>query len=62
MSKSTPNRSSTETLIKALRIIAAELRTGDGVAEAALLEAADRLAELDARLKDLNTRIARRPS
>jgi len=58
----TPGRSSTETLIKALRILADALRTGDGVAEAALLEAADRLAELDARLKDLNTRIARRPS
>lgn len=58
----TPGRSSTDTLIKALRIISAELHTGDGVAEAALLEAADRLAELDARLKDLNTRISRRPS
>jgi hypothetical protein len=55
-SKSTPGRSSTETLIKVLRILAAALNTGDGVAEAALLEAAERLQELDAKLKDLNTR------
>ena len=53
----TPGRSSTDTLIKALRILASD--TGDGVAEAALLEAAERLQELDAKLKDLNTR---RPS
>jgi hypothetical protein len=57
--KHTPGRSSTETLIKALRILAAALNTGDGVAEAALLEAADRLQELDSKLRDLNTR---RPS
>jgi len=58
----TPGRSSTETLVKALRVLAAGLHTGDGVAEAALLEAAGRLQELDARLKDLNTRIERRAS
>jgi hypothetical protein len=58
----TPGRSSTETLVKALRVLAAGLHTGDGVAEAALLEAAGRLQELDQRLKDLNARIARRPS
>jgi hypothetical protein len=55
----TPGRSSTETLIKALRILAAALNTGDGVAEAALLEAAERLQELDSKLRYLNTR---RPS
>jgi hypothetical protein len=58
-SSHTPGRSSTETLIKALRILAAALNTGDGVAEAALLEAAERLQELDSKLRDLNTR---RPS
>jgi hypothetical protein len=58
-SSHTPGRSSTETLIKALRILAAALSTGDGVAEAALLEAAERLQELDSKLRDLNTR---RPS
>jgi hypothetical protein len=58
----TPGRSSTETLIKALRVLAAGLHTGDGVAEAALLEAAGRLQELDQRLKDFNARITRMPS
>jgi hypothetical protein len=58
-SSHTPGRSSTETLIKALRILAAAINTGDGVAEAALLEAAERLQELDSKLRDLNTR---RPS
>ena len=40
-------RSSTETLVSALRIIAAEdyMQSDDGVASAAILEAADRLDE-----------------
>ena len=58
----TPGRSSTQTLVSALRVLAAGLHTGDGVAEAALLEAAGRLQELDQRLKDLNARIERRAS
>lgn len=39
-------RSSTETIIKALRILAADIQSGDGVANAAIAEAADRLEEL----------------
>jgi hypothetical protein len=46
----TPGRSSTDILIMELRILAEGLHTGDGVAEAALLEAADRLQELDSSL------------
>jgi hypothetical protein len=60
--ENTVRRSSTDTLVKALRIIARDMKTSEGLFEAALLEAAGRLQELDARLKDLNTRIERRAS
>lgn len=40
-------RSSTETLVKALRILARDIQSDDGVANAAIAEAADRLAELE---------------
>ena len=52
-------RSSTETIIKALRIIAADMDAGVSdrlLSPLALREAADRLAELDAKLRK-----ARRP-
>ncbi len=39
-------RSSTETLITALRVLARDIKSGDGVANAAIAEAADRLEEL----------------
>lgn len=38
-------RSSTSTLIVALRILARDIQSGDGVANAAIAEAADRLEE-----------------
>ena len=38
-------RSSTETIIQALRILSQEIQSGDGVANACLAEAADRLQE-----------------
>lgn len=41
-------RAKTETIITALRILADEIHSDDGVANAALREAADRLAELHA--------------
>ena len=41
-------RTKTETIITALRILAAEIQSGDGVANAALREAADRMAKLHA--------------
>jgi hypothetical protein len=44
----TAPRSSTETLVAALRVLAAEIQSPDGVANAAIAEAADRLEELTA--------------
>jgi hypothetical protein len=41
-----PPRSSTETLIKALRILSVDIESEDGAANAAIAEAADRLEEL----------------
>lgn len=39
-------KSSDETLIAALRILAAEIQSGDGVANAVIAEAAERIEEL----------------
>lgn len=39
-------RAKTETIIQAMRILAEEIQSDDGVANAAILEAADRLEEL----------------
>ena len=39
-------RSSIETLIKAMKILSEDIQSGDGVANAAILEAAERLEEL----------------
>lgn len=41
-------KSSTETLIAAMRILARDIQSGDGVANAAIAEAVDRLEELHA--------------
>lgn len=40
-------KSSTTTLIAAMRILAADIQSSDGVANLAIAEAADRLEELD---------------
>jgi hypothetical protein len=40
-------RSSTESLIAALRVLARDIHSDDGIANAAIAEAADRLYELD---------------
>ena len=53
-------RSSTETLIAAMRILAAEIQSPDGVANAAIREAAERLVELDGALDALRTADAER--
>lgn len=48
----TPNReSSTDTLIKALRILARDIQSEDGVANAAIAEAADRLERYQRQLE-----------
>lgn len=47
-------RSTTETLIKALRILAEDIQSDDGVANACIAEAADRLEELSNEIKARN--------
>ena len=44
-------QSSTETLISALRILARDIQSGDGAANAAIAEAADRLENLNVMVK-----------
>ena len=51
MSKSIPS-SSTKTLVAALNVLATEIQSGDGVANAAIQEAAFRLESLDRALRD----------
>lgn len=41
-------KSTTKTLIAAMRVLAVEIQSGDGVANGAIAEAADRLQEMDA--------------
>ena len=53
-------RPSTETLIADMRILAAEIQSPDGVANAAIREAAERLVELDGALDALRTADAER--
>ena len=46
-------RTSTETLIAAMHILATEIQSDDGVANAAIAEAAERLAEQHMRIAQL---------
>ena len=39
-------KTDTETLVKALRILAVEIQSGDGIAKAAIFEAAQRIDDL----------------
>ena len=48
-----PYPSSTETLIRALRILAQDISSDDGVANAAIAEAADRLEEQHIQIRNL---------
>ena len=54
-------RSSTDTLISALRVLARDIQSGDGVANAAIAEAADRLDELQKRVAHLEHMLHGRP-
>jgi hypothetical protein len=45
-------KSTTKTIIASLEILAEEIKTEDGIINACLLEAADRLRELSNQLKD----------
>lgn len=51
-------RSSTETLVAAMRILARDIQSADGVANAAISEAADRLAELQARVAEIENSLS----
>jgi uncharacterized protein HemX len=51
-------KSSTDTLIAAMRILARDIQSGDGVANVAIAEAADRLAEQQARIAELAAKAA----
>ena len=46
-------KTSTETLIKAMRILSSDIQSDDGVANAAIYEAAQRLGEQEDRIKRL---------
>ena len=45
-------KSSTDTIIAALRILAVEIHSEDGVANAAISEAADRIEELQRKVRN----------
>jgi len=45
-------KSDTQTIISALRVLAQDIQSGDGVANAVIAEAADRLEELQTQLKE----------
>lgn len=51
-------RSDTKTIIAALRILANEIESKDGVANAALLEAADRVEEMSCKIRKLQAKLA----
>lgn len=51
-------RSATETLIAAMRILARDIQSGDGVANAAIAEAADRLEEQHTHIAELEAQPA----
>jgi len=52
-------RSSTETLIKAMRILSSDIQSDDGVANAAIAEAAQRLEDQQERIKRLEEALHR---
>ena len=52
-------KTKTKTLIKALRILANDIESDDGVANACVAEAADRLEELENKIDDLEVKLMR---
>lgn len=53
-------KTKTKTLIKALRILANDIESDDGVANACVAEAADRLEELENKIDDLEIKLMRK--
>jgi len=52
-------KTKTKTLIKALRILSRDIESDDGVANACVAEAADRLEELENKIDDLEVKLMR---
>ena len=52
-------KTNSKTLIKALRILSEDVQSDDGVANACIAEAADRIEELEAKVSELNQKLSR---
>ena len=50
-------KKNSKTLIKALRILSDDVQSDDGVANACIAEAADRIEELEAKITELNVKL-----
>ena len=50
-------KNNSKTLIKALRILSEDVQSDDGVANACIAEAADRIEELEAKITELNVKL-----
>ena len=50
-------KNNSKTLIKALRILSDDVQSDDGVANACIAEAADRIEELEAKITELNVKL-----
>jgi len=50
-------KTKSNTLIKALRILSEDVQSDDGVANACIAEAADRIEELEAKITELNVKL-----
>ena len=48
-----------KTLIKALRILSEDVQSDDGVANACIAEAANRIEELEAKVSELNQKLCK---
>ena len=49
----------TKTLIKALRILSEDIQSNDGIANACVAEAADRIEELQEKVSELNRKLVK---
>jgi hypothetical protein len=52
-------KTKSNTLIKALRILSEDVQSDDGVANACIAEAANRIEELEAKVSELNQKLCK---
>jgi len=52
-------KNNSKTLIKALRILSEDVQSDDGVANACIAEAANRIEELEAKVSELNQKLCK---